>query len=153
VSITIPEEVLDVSGAKEDISTTVDITEYLPDGVELVDTSDTTVTVKVRIEAYESRTLYLSESDIAVKGLGRSYELSYALTSIPVTISGLQQDLSRLTAASLNASIDVTGLSEGTHQVTLQTELDEENYAYQPIKVEITIAKKASDEDNVSEEE
>ena len=51
-SLNIPGDVLNVSGASEDITTTIDISEYLPDGVELVNASDATVTVTVRIEAY-----------------------------------------------------------------------------------------------------
>ena len=42
-SLNIPGDVLNVSGASEDITTTIDISEYLPDGVELVNASDATV--------------------------------------------------------------------------------------------------------------
>lgn len=34
--IAIPDDVLDMSGATEDVETTVDITSYLPDGTSLV---------------------------------------------------------------------------------------------------------------------
>jgi YbbR domain-containing protein len=146
-SITIPPEVLDVSNAREDITTTIDITEYLPDGVELLDSSDVTITIKVRIEAYESKSIRLAEGDITVEGLTEDYELSYDRATVSVLISGLQKDLNTLTASALHALIDVTGLSEGTHEVTLEVEIDEEKYAYQPVEVQVTIAKKSTDEE------
>ena len=59
VSLEIPANVINVSGAREDVKTTIDISEYLPDGVELVDSSAASVTVTVRIEAYASRTYHL----------------------------------------------------------------------------------------------
>jgi YbbR domain-containing protein len=145
-SITIPPEVLDVSGAKDDITTTIDITEYLPDGVELLDPSDVTINVKVRIEAYESKSIRLAEGDITVEGLAEDSEISFDTAVISVMINGLQKDLNSLTASALHASIDVTGLSEGTHEVTLEVEIDEEKYAYQPVTVRVTIAKKSTDE-------
>ena len=72
-SLNIPGDVLNVSGASEDITTTIDISEYLPDGVELVNASDATVTVTVRIEAYELKKFNLSTSQINVNGLDSNY--------------------------------------------------------------------------------
>jgi YbbR domain-containing protein len=153
VSIVIPGDVLDVTGAREDISTTIDITEYLPDGVELVNSSDVNVAVKVRIEAYEEKEFRIPQSDISVEGLGKGYKLSFDLSMIPVKISGLQQDLDRLSVSDLKASIDVSGLEEGDHEVTLTVELDEETYAYWPITVEVHIEDKEAGSQQQEEEE
>lgn len=142
VSIEIPASLIDVSGAQTDVKTTIDITDYLPSGVELVDTSDASVTVTVRIEAYKARTYRLPSENISVTGLGDGLTLSYEQTQIPVVINGLQDDLDSMTADDLVAAIDVTGLSEGTHQVELNLTLDEEHYAYQPITISVTIAQK-----------
>ena len=49
-TITIPEELLNVSGLREDLTTTIDITEFLPEGVALVDSADAKVAATVRIE-------------------------------------------------------------------------------------------------------
>jgi YbbR domain-containing protein len=144
VSITIPSDVLNVSGATETISTTIDITSYLPEGVELVDSSDVSVAVTVRIEAYESKEIKLPEGNISVKGLAKGYKLSFDQSEIPVTISGLQADLDKLSVSDLKASVDVSDLAEGSHQVTLNVELDESVYAYWPITVGVQIEEKQS---------
>lgn len=145
MSLTIPAEVLNVSGARDDLTTTIDITEYLPDGVELVDAADATVTVTVRIEAYQSKTFTIDTKDITVNGLGDGYELAFEQDSVTVTISGLQNDLNRLSAADLAAAIDVSGMEEGLHQVNLEIELDETNYAARTVSVEVKISKKSSE--------
>lgn len=155
-SLTIPGDVLNVSRAREDITTTIDISEYLPDGVELVNASDATVTVTVRIEAYESKKFNLNTSQITVDGLDTNYDLSFEQSTVAVTVSGLKDNLNVLTVSQLSASIDVTNLGVGTHQVNLELSLDEDNYAYQTITVTVEIKEKAKDDsentdDNSSE--
>lgn len=155
-SLTIPGDVLNVSRAREDITTTIDISEYLPDGVELVNASDATVTVTVRIEAYESKKFNLNASQITVNGLDTDYDLSFEQSAVAVTVSGLKNNLNTLTVSQLSASIDVTDLGVGTHQVNLELSLDEDNYAYQTITVTVEIKVKAKDDsentdDNSSE--
>lgn len=148
VSLEIPANVINVSGAKNDVKTTIDISEYLPDGVELVDSSAASVTVTVRIEAYASRTYHLPTSDIKVNSLPDGLNLSFDKAQVSVTISGLQDDLNKLNASELAASIDASRLSEGTHQVELSLKLDEDHYAYQPITVSVTVnAKNTQDGD------
>lgn len=155
-SLTIPGDVLNVSRAREDITTTIDISEYLPDGVELVNASDATVTVTVRIEAYESKKFNLNTSQITVDGLDTNYDLSFEQSTVAVTVSGLKDNLNALTVSQLSASIDVTDLGVGTHQVNLELSLDEDNYAYQTITVTVEIKNKTKDDsqnidDNSSE--
>jgi len=145
-SLNIPGDVLNVSGASEDITTTIDISEYLPDGVELVNASDATVTVTVRIEAYELKKFNLSTSQINVNGLDSNYDLSFDQSTVAVTVSGLKNDLNKLNTSQLSASIDVTDLGVGTHQVNLDLNLDEDNYAYQTITVTIEIKDKTKDD-------
>lgn len=157
-SLTIPGDVLNVSRAREDITTTIDISEYLPDGVELVNASDATVTVTVRIEAYESKKFNLNTSQITVDGLDTNYDLSFEQSTVAVTVSGLKDNLNVLTVSQLSASIDVTDLGVGTHQVNLELSLDEDNYAYQTITVTVEIKEKAKDDsentdDNSSEKD
>lgn len=145
-SLNIPGDVLNVSGASEDITTTIDISEYLPDGVELVNASDATVTVTVRIEAYELKKFNLSTSQINVNGLDSNYDLSFDQSTVAVTVSGLKNNLNKLNTSQLSASIDVTDLGVGTHQVNLDLNLDEDNYAYQTITVTIEIKDKTKDD-------
>lgn len=142
ISIEIPGALIDVSGATSDVTTTIDITDYLPEGTELVDSAEASVVVTVRIRAYESKTYQLHADRIAVEGLVDEYEISFTDDLIPVTVSGLQEDLDRLTVVSLHASIDVSDLREGEHRVMLLLALDDDVYAYQPITIGIKLSRK-----------
>lgn len=153
LSIEIPGEVLNVSGAREDLSTSIDITEYLPEGTELVNPSDATITVTVRIEAYEPKTYEISTNRISVQGLTEGYQLQFEDTAVPVTINGLRKNLERLSASDISAEINVEGLTEGTHRVTLNLRLDEELYAYQPITIAVMISSQESEENQTENSE
>lgn len=153
MSIEVPSDVINVSGAREDLSTSIDITEYLPEGTELVNPSDATVTVTVRVEAYEPKIYEINSGNIAVHGLDAGYELSFEDARIPVTINGLKKDLDRLNVSDISAEIDVTGLAEGTHRVTLKLALDEESFAYQPITIAVSITPKGTQDDQTADSE
>lgn len=153
INIEIPGDLINVNGATADVTTTIDITDYLPEGTELVDPADASVVVTVRIKEYESKTYQLHADQIAVEGLVDEYEISFSENLIPVTVNGLQEDLDRLTVASLKASIDVSGLGEGEHRVMLVLALDEDVYAYQPITIQIKLAKKGASTDESGDNE
>lgn len=139
-TITIPEELLNVSGLREDLTTTIDITEFLPEGVALVDSADAKVAVTVRIEPYKAQSYPISVNQITVLGLEEGHEIAFKDATIYATISALQSNLNLLNADEITGSIDVSGLSVGTHQVTVVLDLDSQNYAYQTITVEVTIS-------------
>ena len=152
-ALAIPDSVLDVTSAKEEVKTTIDITEYLPEGAELVDPKDATVTVTVRIEAYESQNYQIDADNIIINGLDDNYKVVFQSNKIPVMINGLRKDLDKLNVESLSPTIDVTGLGEGEHQVTLTLVLDEGMYAYQEVILDIEIVAVEDEEDGDSSEE
>ena len=139
-TITIPEELLNVSGLREDLTTTIDITEFLPEGVALVDSADAKVAVTVRIEPYKAQSYPISVNQITVLGLEEGHEITFKDAKIYATISALQSNLNLLNADQITGTIDVSGLSVGTHQVPVVLDLDSQNYAYQMITVEVTIS-------------
>lgn len=141
-SIDIPGEVIDVSGANRDITTTVDISEYLPDGVTLAKNTQASISVTVRIEPYVTQNYSILVSNITTNGLDSEYTLSYSQSSFPAEISGMSGDLSQLNAASIKGSIDVTRLGEGTHTVPVTLDLDDSKYIQKNVTTEITITKK-----------
>lgn len=146
-AITIPDDLINVNGMQEDLATTIDITEFLPDGVELVDSSDAKVTVTVRIEPFKSGRYMISTDNIQVEGLGEEYDISFRDPNIYVLINALQSNLDLLDEARITGAVDVSGLGEGTYQVTVTLDLDENDYVCQPITAEVTISAKGGEEE------
>lgn len=137
-SIEIPKEVLNVQGASSDIETTIDVTEYLPEGVELVDSSQRTIKVTVRIEGYISKTYSVPVSNLKIEGVGENLHADFGQKNILVSVSGMQSDLEELDVSMITGAVDVTGLKAGTHKVEVVFEL-QEKYTVKKCKATVTI--------------
>lgn len=138
-AIEIPAGVLSVAGADKNVTAAVDITEYIPYGASIVNSEDATVEITVTIGQKKEKTFNLETKNITVTGLPTGAAIKFALESVAVTISGQEADINQLNSAFLMGSIDVTGLTAGTHEITLNLDLDENKYFYQPIKIKVTI--------------
>ena len=141
-SLEIPEEVLNVDGANKDITTSIDISEYLPDGVSLTKNSQATVSVTVRIEPYTTQNYNIPVSNISVNGLDDNYNLAFGQTTVNAAVSGMSSDLSSLNANSIKGSIDVSSLGEGTHTVDVTLTLDADKFVQQATTTDVTITRK-----------
>lgn len=141
-SIDIPQEVLNVTGADKNIVTTIDVSEYLPEGVTLVDSKEASVTITVVIQAYVSQNYEVPTTNIAVNGLDSAYTITYPQNTVAVKISGSTEDLAELSASTLKGSIDVAGMTEGTYSVPLTISLENGKYTQANVNVSIVLAKK-----------
>jgi YbbR domain-containing protein len=122
VAIDVPAELLDVTDLTEDLTTTIDISEYLPEGCEPVDKSQTVLSVTVLIERYTTKTFTVPVSSITVEGLDGECNLSYADTTVDITLEGLSSRLNEVDASTLRFVMDVTDMPLGSHTVNLAFE-------------------------------
>lgn len=123
-SITVPKEVLDLTDAEGDMETEVDISAYLPDGVTLVDSGQSKITVTVQVEKHEKKKFKVPVANITVSNLGSRYDVKFLSETVEVELEGLSSELEKLKAESLTGSIDVSGMTEGEHTVNLELNLD-----------------------------
>ena len=133
---------IDISGATDDISTSVDLTGYLPDGVFIVNSSKAKLSIDIKIETNATSTMTLNSSNITYDGLEEGYTLTFVTDKSSVIVSGTQSDIDTLSGTTLKGKIDVTGLGTGTHTVTVKPNLDETKYTWGEIKVQIVIGRK-----------
>lgn len=138
--IQIPENIVSIEGANKDMTIAVDVSEYIPEGTELVNLDQATVNITVSVDKIRTKSFSINTDDIIVTGLPTHTTMEYALSSVAVNITGLEVDVNALTTAMLAASIDVTDLGTGTHEVDLVLDLDETKYEYRPVKVTVIIA-------------
>ena len=137
--IEIPAGVVSVEGAQKNITASVDITQYIPRGITLLNAENATVQIVVEIKQRVEKTYNLETSNIMVTGLPTGGNYRFELESVAVKISGLEADLNNLSSA-LHGSIDVTGLKSGIHEVDLVLDIDGNKYTYQPVKLKIAIS-------------
>lgn len=119
--IIIPKDVLSVDGQKEDVSVEVDLNDYLPDGVELLGESSKAV-VTVKIEQLKDKLITYNTSNLDVVGKNENYDYSFNPFSVNIRFNGFEADLEKLSEKSIHASVDVSNLEPGTHQVPVVVE-------------------------------
>lgn len=117
--ITVPATVLNVDGATADKVVSVNLQDYLPEGVEIVQSENSMVNVLLKVEPLRTRTFRLQESDIQKNGASDDNLYLIQPRQIEVVLQGLGDDLSSLQLTDLGARIDVTSMGEGSHRGVL----------------------------------
>ncbi|MBQ8117227.1 MAG: hypothetical protein IJ147_04135 [Lachnospiraceae bacterium] len=109
--ITIPEGVLDVTGATEDKTFVVDIREYLPENTKLGDsTYNGKVSITVPVEAIVERTVTVPAANITFSNVPSGYDAEISLADDPefsLELSGLAADIEDLRLNGIKGKIDV----------------------------------------------
>lgn len=149
-AINIPEKALDISGARGDITQVIDVSEYLPSGVTIADSSQAKVKVTVHVAQLSTKVVNIFPSSIRVLNLPDGYKLSYDTSVIRVNISGIAEDIAAFDSDRLVASIDAGQLTPGTHEVEVALDLDENLY-HEPIWVTVTVTENAAEEPGATE--
>ncbi len=114
-AIAIPAGVLDVTDASEDVTALVDITQYLPDGVALVeDNFAGRVNVTAKIEAERDRAVRIPVGRIRFEGLPEGYRavITEPANECSVTFTGLSAALDAVTAEEVIALVDMDAWME-----------------------------------------
>ncbi len=142
---------IDVSDATTPLAQSFSLAEHLPEGVTLRKSSTTTVTVLVDIQEQTGKTFTLDETNLSLNG--QTDGLHYSFGSTTLTVSGDADALEGLTAEDCNATVYVSGLTEGTHTLLVHVDLPE-GLSATPTYLDVTIGtdSAAPTEDIVEEE-
>ncbi len=149
-NITVPEEVLDLTDATGDIEKEVDISAYLPEGATLMDNSQAKVSVTVKIEKHERRKFKVPTANITVSNLAGRYSVAFLKDTVEVELEGLAKDLDALDETTLTGSINVGGMTEGEHTVSLELNLDSKYKLAKNAAVTLDIVPAGSSQQNSS---
>lgn len=114
-TLTIPADVLNLDGANQDKVIAVDVSQYLPAGVQLAESESPNLDVRLKVERLVTKTIALQESDIT--GVNGSSDMVYRFlpSKVDVTVRGLSEDLDNLKPSDLKASVNLEGMQPGTH--------------------------------------
>lgn len=131
---------IDISGINTDKTYTVNLTN--PTGVREI--SDKTITVKLVLD--EVVTTEISNIRISMENFDNSRYSAQAVDenskTVTVIVKGSQSAIDNLEKSSITASVDLSGLSEGEHEVEVVVKGDDNTLNYTPrvktIKVIIT---------------
>lgn len=125
-SITLPAELLDVTGATGDLERDYNIRSYLPNGVQIAKNNPTgtaNITVTVQIEREIQRTFKIQAGNISVTNVPEGVYVQTAedYQVYDLTLGGLAADIAAIDEDSLMGTVDVSAWmnSEGLTEVPL----------------------------------
>ena len=119
-SIEIPDTELDVTGAEETVTATVDIRDYLPTGVSLADSSfDGKVTLTASIAAVRKKTITVDGSSVQLLNVPDGWTAEAAEgQKLQLVVRGLQENLNSVDAESVTPHADLSELADADGNLT-----------------------------------
>lgn len=179
-SVVIPAEAVNIDGCTSSLQITVNIEDYLPEGVTLSDSGSGTVNITVGIEAAETQSLSVNLSDITLDNIPDGYKAQIvsvndgsrtvtqtsSRSTLSVTLTGLSASIDAVTLSSLapvidvgaavgssNTSRDYTGTYTATVSLTVPDGLALENVLTASIEVAAEDEAYPSEQTDESDEE
>ena len=149
--ITIPEEMLDISGAEGNVVNTINIRPYLPDYVRLADSSfDGRIKATVYIEPKMEKTLFIPYESIDVVGLPEELLIEEPETApaYELRVSGLEAAVASLDQNAIRGTADIAAwmrerrmeeLEPGTYQIPVTFSLPDNITMESQVYMQITI--------------
>lgn len=151
--ITIPEELLDLSGKKENLVVKFNIEDYLPEGIQLAEGNfNGEMTVVAYVEQEQHKKLNIPLNNIQVINLPQGYTMEIVDESniYELQVTGFADEISLLTEAAVLGTVDVqawmktqsiTDLPSGVYQLPVSFELGEGVVIDQPVRMRINFVK------------
>ena len=152
--IAIPASAISVNGARNPVEQTVDITEYLPDGVRLVDENAKNITVTAMVEQEGTRTIKMLVSSARITGLAENLEVDYEPDAeIALQFRGDQQALDVLDISNA-VSIDLSDYTEpGEYEVPVEVNIPDGIELISGATVNLTLSEKTEEAPETSGQE
>ena len=144
--------VIDVSGASQPIQKSVNISEYLPEGVQLVDEKTANITVTAMVEEEGTRTINFMVSSIQIYNLAEGLQVSYEPDAeIALRFSGDQKALEMLDISNA-VSVDMSAyVVPGVYDVHVDGDIPEGITLMKKVTVQLTVAEKEQEGGNESD--
>lgn len=112
--IVIPSEAVDITGQKSNYTVTLNVSDYLPQGLELGEGEDGILEVMVQIEGEITKRLELHDSQISIINLPDGWSASFSGVdeTFSIQLKGLTSVLSGITAGSVKGTVDTNEIMQ-----------------------------------------
>ena len=122
-TITIPDYVADISDRDSDFEEKINISDYLPDGLKLTSDSSEDMFVRVNVLPIGSSVCEVPTKNIVVNHAPDGMQVSFDTANIEVRVQKTDSSLDDLTEDQIKASIDLSDVGEGSHEVPVSIEI------------------------------
>ncbi len=142
-SIEIPEGVVDISNAEKDLEIYLEIEQYLPEGIYLVDKDVSQIRVTVGISRQVTRNYQVAINRIGILNAPEDYRVNFGETeAIAIALQGTSSELDQISEADIKATINLEGLGVGMHQVPLEIVVSGNVEVVEPVQISIYLSEK-----------
>lgn len=153
-AINVPDTAVNVEGATGDVSVAINISDFLPDGIQFADKEENgKIVVTAGIKAKETKTVEIGRSVITINGMPDGYEAAFATDSdiISADLVAMPETLEKLDVSTLTAMIDfktymeekeITQVKETTYVVPVIIQLPEGIELKNPVNITIKVSEK-----------
>lgn len=150
--INIPATEINVTGQTGNLSTSIDLTQFLPKGIRFADSfysGKATITVYIESLVQDTFGVYLRNVVIEDIPDGFKAELAEKEENIEFTLTGLAQDLEKMSLSSLNYRVDfgdysmvnkIDEFKAGTYELDLVMDLPEGVELVAPVKIKVKLS-------------
>ena len=140
-SIIFPDELINVSGATQNVTVDVDVNALLPSGVYLCSEDDKSMQVTAKIEKLVTQTYSLPVSEIEKNNIPNGYHVQIADTEVNIKVTGLQRYHDSFSVNQLNAYVDLKNIIEGENEVLVRFTLPEGLKKAEDIRLKVVLIK------------
>ncbi len=140
-SIVIPDEILNVSEATQNVSVETDISTLIPEGVYLCNSSDEVVKVTAKIEPIINNTYTLPVSEIDKVNIPDGYNAEIVDRNVNIVLSGLEDKMTTFSVNEIEPYVDLRNTVEGNNEVLVRFTLSEGLSLVQEVKVNVVLTK------------
>jgi YbbR domain-containing protein len=144
-TISLPDKMFSIQGAKDDVTAEVSLADVLPDGLRLPANAADKLTVVVTVLSDETRELSLDADHIGVRNLSSDMAISYDQAVFKVRVTGSGEKFTSMTSNDIIASVDVSGKGEGDYTVPVNVALPSGVSLETPLAIQIHIKSKNDD--------
>ena len=123
-TVIIPGSDLDITGARGNVVKTVYLEDYIPANVSIAGSTGQEIQVTLLVEKLEDRIYTVSTADVQLSGQNDEYRYEMVSPSVSILVRALTEELDSLEISGADFSADVSSLTEGTHSISLNFELD-----------------------------
>lgn len=134
---------LDISGKSSDQSFRVDITEFLPENIELAKDVGSTVVVDVKISRMDSISVQMETDSIIKFNVGDGLISTIDEDQLTLKVASIGGDLEELDLKQVGAAVDLAGLTAGTYEnVPVKIELPDGYELTEDVTCTVVISEK-----------
>lgn len=143
-NILISGDEMSVSDATRTMEKTINVVDYLPEGVSLAEGQPKEVEVTVVLEAEGVRTYEVPAGNIQIQNIPAGYQVTPAQNTVTVSIKGYPSELNDISVDNLTGTADASGVTEGSQMLTVKISGDIR--PEETVQMSVTVTKQESDQ-------